>query len=201
MALNDGFAVDVQARRIYFPPIGQPRLVPSALDEAKFNGAVFTYRLVAFAGAFVVLLTASAAWDVSHGGIVIFAFSLAVYQLAATLRARRWPALDDPNYSDHRFVISTLRRQSTAWLRCKLVMSASLAIGLIPAAGLLAVKLQSEWAIMEPGRNLTLLFDVLGMPVLALFCAIHGYRIQVALRRQKERRASDPSDEATSSNA
>jgi TRAP-type C4-dicarboxylate transport system permease small subunit len=94
-------------------------------------------------------------------------------------------------------VVSTLRRQSTAWLRCKLVICAVLAIGLVLVAGWSGIVMQSEWSEMESGKNMDRLTSFLGMLVLSPFCAIHAYRIQVALRRQKERRAIDLSGEAT----
>src|SRR4030095_11759866 len=130
---------DAQGRRIYFPPIGQPRLVPSTLDEAKFNGAIFTYSLITFSLGFVVLLTAGATYGEYAGLIWVWAAALVVYPLAASLRARRWPALDNRNYTYHRFVISTLRRQSMAWLRCKLIASAMLSIGLVVVAVTFAI--------------------------------------------------------------
>ena len=199
MALNDGYATDGQARRIYFPPIGQPRLVPSPLDEAKFNGAVFTSGLVIFGLAFVVFLTASMASGELTGAIVVWMLPLVVHHLAASSRARRWPALNDPNYTYHRFVVSTLRRQGTAWLRCKLVISAILAIGLVVAAGSFAVKVQTDWAVVELGENVDRLFVILVALVAAPFCAIHAYRIHVALRRQNELRAVGLRGEAPNS--
>jgi hypothetical protein len=190
MALNGGFAVDAQGRRIYFPPIGRPRLVPSTLDEAKFNGAVFTYALITFGLGFVVHLTASAAYGEYAGLAWVWAAVLVVYPLAASLRARRWPALDNPNYTYHRFVISTLRRQSTVWLRCKLIASAILAIGLVLVAGSFAIKLQSEWAIWSLGDRVDRLLISPASLAAGLLCAIHAYRIHVAVRRQRELRAS-----------
>jgi hypothetical protein len=189
MALNDGYAVDAQGRRIYFPPIGQPRLVPSTLDEAKFNGAIFAYSLITFALGFVVLLTAGAASGEYAGSSWVWASGLVVYPLAASLRARRWPALDNPNYTYHRFVVSTLRRQSTPWLRCKLIASAILAIGLVLVAGSFAIKLQSEWAMWSLGDRVDRLLIGPVSLAFALWCAIHAYRIQAALHRQRERRA------------
>lgn len=189
MALNDGYAVDAQGRRIYFPPIGQPRLVPSTLDEAKFNGAVFAWGLITFGLGLVVLLTTTMAFEEFFGLSWLFASVLVVHPLAASLRARRWPALDNPNYTYHRFVVSTLRRQSTAWLRCKLIVSTILAIGLFLVAGSFAIKLQSEWAIWSLSDRVDRLLISPFSLAAALFCAIHAYRIHVALRRQKERRA------------
>ena len=200
MALNDGFAVDAQGRRIYFPPIGQPRLVPSTLDEAKFNGAVFTYALITFGLGLVVLLTASMASEEFVGLSWVLASMLVVHPLAASLRARRWPALDNPNYTYHRFVVSTLRRQGTTWLRCKLIVSAILAIGLALVAGSLASKMQADWALWDLSDKADRLFVVLGSLAAAPFCAIHTYRIHVALRRQKERRAVGLREEAPNSN-
>jgi hypothetical protein len=191
MALNGGYAVDAQGRRIYFPPIGEPRLVPSTLDEAKFNGAVFTYGLVTFGLGFVVHLTASVASGEYAGFGWVWASVLVVYPLAASLRARRWPPLDNPNYTYHRFVVSTLRRQSTVWLRCKLVISTVLAVGLVLVAGSFAIKLQAEWAIWSLSDRVDRLLISPFAAAAALFCIIHAYRIQVALRRQKERRALD----------
>ena len=200
MALNDGYAVDAQGRRIYFPPIGRPRLVPSTLDEAKFNGAVFTYALITFGLSFVVLLTAGAAYGEYAGLVWVWAAVLVVYPLAASLRARRWPALDNPNYTYHRFVVATLRRQGTAWLRCKLIASAVLAIGLVLFAGLFAVKLQSEWATWSLSDRVDRLLISPAFLAFGLWCAIHAYRIQVALHRQKERRALGLGEEAPNSN-
>jgi hypothetical protein len=200
VALNDGYAVDAQGRRIYFPPIGQPRLVPSTLDEARFNGAVFTYALITFGLGFVLLLTASAAYGEYAGLIWVLASVLVVYPLAASLRARRWPALDDPNYTYHRFVISTLRRQNTAWLRCKLIASAMLSIGLVVVAAMFAIKLQSEWATWSLGNRVDRLLISPSALAAGAFCAIHAYRIHVALRRQKELRASGSRDGATNAN-
>jgi hypothetical protein len=189
MALNDGYAVDAQGRRIYFPPIGQPRLVPSTLDEAKFNGAVFTYGLITFGLGLVVVLTASMASEEFVGLGWVLAAVLVVQPLARSLRARRWPALDNPNYTYHRFVVSTLRRQGTAWLRCKLIVSAILAIALVLVAGSFAIKLQIEWAAWSLGDRVDrLLISPLSLAA-GLFCGIHAYRIHVALRRQKELRA------------
>lgn len=194
MALNDGYAVDAEGRRIYFPPFGQPRLVPSTLDEAKFNGAVSTSGLIAFGLGLVVLMILTAALDEFVGVGWVLALLLVVHPLAASLRARRWPALDNPSYTYQRFVVSTLRRQRTAWLRCKLIASAMLAIGLVLVAGLLAGKAQTDWAVWDLSDKTDRLFLVLGSLVIASFCAIHAYRIQIALRRQKERRAlsTDP---------
>lgn len=189
MALNDGYAVDAEGRRIYFPPLGQPRLVPSTLDEARFNGAVFTYGLVTFGLGLVVVLTASMASEEFVGLGWVLAAVLIVHPVAASLRAQRWPALNDPNYTYHRFVISTLRRQGAAWLRCKLMISAILALGLVLAAGSLAIKLQSEWTVAEVGDNADRVFVILMMLIASPFCAIHAYRILVALRGQKELRA------------
>jgi hypothetical protein len=200
MALNDGYAVDAQGRRNYFPPIGQPRLVPSTLDEAKFNGAVFTYVLITFALGLVVLLTVSMASEEFVGLSWVLALMLIVHPLAASLRARRWPALDNHNYTYHRFVVSTLRRQGTTWLRCKLIASAILAIGLVLVAGLLASKMQTDWDLWDRRDKADRLFVALGSLVIASSCAIHAYRIQVALRRQKERRALDLRSEAPDSN-
>jgi hypothetical protein len=200
MALNDGFAVDAQGRRIYFPPIGQPRLVPSTLDEAKFSGAVFTWGLITFGLGLVVLLTTSMAFEEFFGLSWLFASVLVVHPLAASLRARRWPALDNPNYTYHRFVVSTLRRQSTAWLRCKLIASAILAIGLFLVAGSFAIKLQSEWAIWSLSDRVDRLLISPFSLAAALFCAIHVYRIRAALLRQKELRASDLRSGATNPN-
>ena len=188
MPLNDGYAIDAQGRRIYFPPIGQPRLVPSTLDEAKFNGAIFTWGLITFGLGLVVLLTTTMAFEEFFGLSWLFASVLVVHPLAASLRARRWPALDNPNYTYHRFVISTLRRQSTAWLRCKLIVSAILAIGLVLVAGSFAIKLQTEWAAWSLGDRVDRLLISPFSLAAALFCAIQPYRIQVALRRHKERR-------------
>jgi hypothetical protein len=196
MALNEGYAVDAQGRRIYFPPIGQPRLVPSTLDEAKFNGAVFTWGLITFGLGLVVLLTTSMAFEEFFGLSWVFASVLAVHPLAASLRARRWPALDNPNYTYHRFVVSTLRRQRTAWLRCKLIFSAILAIGLVLVAGSFAIKLQSEWAMWSLSDRVHRLLISPFSLAFALLCAIHAYRIHVALRRQKERRALGLRNEA-----
>jgi hypothetical protein len=198
MALNDGYAVDGQGRRIYFPPFGQPRLVPSTLDEAKFNGAVFTYGLVMFGLTFVIYLTVNAALEESGGSTVILALPLVAHYLAVSLRARRWPALDDPNYTYHRFVVSTLRRQNTGWLRWKLAISAILAIGLVLVVGWSAIKLQSEWDVAGVSKNMDRLVIIPAVLLLALFCTIHAYRIQIALRRQKEWRALGPNGEATS---
>ena len=200
MALNDGYAVDAQGRRIYFPPIGQPRLVPSNLDEAKFNGAVFTYGLITFALGLVFLLLSSVAAEKFVGFSWVLAAVLLVHPLAASFRARRWPALDNPNYTYHRFVVSTLRRQDAAWLRCKLIFSVVLAIGLVPAAGSLAIKAHADWAVWSLSDKADRLFVVLGLLIATPFCAIHAYRIQVALRRQKERRALDLRSEASDSN-
>jgi hypothetical protein len=199
MALNDGYAVDAQGRRIYFPPIGQPRLVPSTLDEAKLNGAVFTYGGITLGLTFVGYATASAYIEESAGYIFILALPLIVHYLAASLLARRWPALDNPNYTYHRFVVSTLRRQGTAWLRCKLIVSAILTLGLVLVAGSAAFKLQSEWAVTDDGKNIDRLVSALGMLVVASFCAIHAYRIHLALRRQKDLGASGVRGEAPNS--
>ena len=52
MALNDGYAVDAQGRRIYFPPIGQPRLVPTREEEARFNERVLWCLVIALLASF-----------------------------------------------------------------------------------------------------------------------------------------------------
>jgi hypothetical protein len=186
MALNDGFAVDAQGRHIYFPLFGQPRLVPSTLDEAKFNGAVSTYGLITFGLGLVVLMIVTVAFDEFVGVGWVCGLLLVVRPLAASLRARRWPTLDNPNYTYHRFVVSTLRRQGAAWLRCKLVASAILAIGLVLVAGSLASKMQTDWVLWHLSDKADRLFVILGSLAAALFCTIHAYRIQVALRRQNE---------------
>lgn len=196
MALNGGFAVDAQGRRIYFPPFGRPRLVPSTLDEAKFNGAVFTYGLVTFGLSFVAHLSASVASGEYAGFGWVWASVLVVYPLAASHRARRWPAMDNPNYTYHRFVVSTLRRQSTTWLRCKLIASAILAIGLALVAASFAIKLQNEWGTWSLSDRVDRLLISPFSLAFAVLCAIHAYRIQVALRLQKERRALEVREEA-----
>lgn len=200
MALNDGYAVDAQGRRIYFPPIGHPRLVPSTLDEAKFNGAVFTYSLITLALGFIVVLTAGAAASEYAGAIWVWGAALASYPIAASLRARRWPALNNPNYTYHRFVVSTLRRQDRTWLRCKLAASAILAIGLVLFAGSFAIKLQSEWATWSLSERVDRLLISPTALAFALWYAIYAYRLQVALRRQKELRLRGSQVEVTNSN-
>jgi hypothetical protein len=195
VALNDGYAVDAQGRRIYFPPIGQPRVVPSTLDEAKLNGAVFTYGGIAFGLTFVGYQITTAFLEESAGYIIILALPLIVHYLAASLRARRWPALNNPNYTYHRFVVSTLRRQSAAWLRFKLIVSAAVALALVALAVSMAVQLQSEWAMVESGKNLDRLVLIPMVLAVVLFCTLHAYRIHVALRRQRERRVRDRRNE------
>lgn len=200
MALNDGYAVDAQGRRIYFPPIGQPRLVPSTLDEAKLNGAVFTYSWVTFGLAFVGFVTASVYLEESAGSIIVWVLPLIAHYAAASLRARRWPALNNPNYTYHRFVVSTLRRRGAVLLRCKLLICALLAVGLVLVAGWSGLTMQSEWSAVETGKNMDRLTSFLGMLVLSAFSAVHAYRIHVALCRQRELRGAGRRDEATSTN-
>jgi hypothetical protein len=54
---------------------------------------------------------------------------------------------------------------------------------------LLASKMQTDWALWDRSDKADRLFVALGSLVIASSCAIHAYRILVALRRQKERRA------------
>jgi hypothetical protein len=190
MALNDGFAVDAQGRRLYFPPIGQPRLVPSSEQEAKLNGAAFTYGLVTFGVSFVVAMILNTVPEEPfeiYGEVMIPV--LAAHQVAASLLARRWPALNDSNFTYHRFVVSTLSRQRTGHLYGKLLLTCIIAIGIVWLIGWAGAKLQSDWAIEDWRKNAARLTAIAMFIAIVTFCALHAYRIRAALHRKRARHA------------
>jgi hypothetical protein len=190
MALNDGYAVDTQGRRIYFPPIGQPRLVPSHEQEARLNGAAFTYGLVTFGISVVVALILNTLPEKPFEilGEVMLPV-LVAHQMAASLLARRWPALNDRNYTYHRFVVSTLSRQSATNLYLTLLLTSVVAIGLVWLTGWMSTELQSDWATEDWRKNGARLVAIPLFAIVAMVSLLHAYRISAALRKQRARRA------------
>lgn len=191
MALNDGYAVDAQGRRIYFPPIGQPRLVPSREQEAKLNGAAFTYGLVTFGISVVVALILNTLPEKPfeiYGEVMLPV--LVAHQVAASLLARRrWPALNDRTFTYHRFVVSTLSRQSATQLYMKLLLTSAVAIGFVWLTGWASMELQSDWAIEDWRKNGVRLVAILLFAILGLVSLLHAHRISAALRKQRMRHA------------
>jgi hypothetical protein len=123
--LHRGFLTDDQGRRIYFPPVGPARWVPSPEQEKAFNDRVMLWMTVAFIIASVVLFVLIFAIDTyngtGHALVIIFGGKL----LGECVLARRWPLMDDETITYRWVVTNDLLRRSTVRL-CFLALMAAL---------------------------------------------------------------------------
>jgi hypothetical protein len=186
MALNDGYAVDAQGRRIYFPPIGRPRLVPTREEEAKFNERVLWCLVIAllasFAGMASLIFVPEKSISTNGEWLVLIFGSRAI---GASVMARRWPVFPGNRISYGRFVIATLSGESKSSLILRLLLTGAAAAALIGLAAWSAIRLQAEWAATDSWKNAERLILIPMLLAIVPFCGLHASRILAALRRQR----------------
>jgi hypothetical protein len=123
--LRRGLLTDNQGRRIYFPPVGPARWVPSPEQEKAFKERVAVWMTVAFILALIVLailiFTIDTYKGTGHALAIIFGGRL----LGECLLARRWPLMDDETITYRWVVTNDLLRRSTFKL-CFLALMAAL---------------------------------------------------------------------------
>lgn len=187
MALNKGFATDGKGRRLYFPPIGQPRLVPSREAEAQFNEAVFFVWLLAVV--VIVVLQGLALWDVLRSEVRIVASAVACVSILAgpSLLARRWQPVNDTRITYGRFVVNALSHYDTAVLIFRFVGCVLAVIGLIAFGIWLAATAAEQWRGWDDGKNVSGLVSFAVLAVVLWFVTLHASRVLMALRRKRER--------------
>ena len=189
MALNKGFATDGQGRRIYFPPIGQPRLVPSQEAEARLNEIVFFLWFLVIV-AYVATQVFEMIYNVSMKSISLVALAacLAPYAIASLL-ARRWKPVNDSRITYGRFVVNTLSQRHTAVLIIQLVACALAAIGLLALDIRLASDVVQQWSGTDDERKAVVLIGTMVATAFAWLATLHAYRVIAALQRKRGRAA------------
>lgn len=188
MALNKGFATDGAGRRLYFPPVGQPRLVPSREAEARFNEIVFFIGFIA-----VVAILATQALEIfdvsmkkSVHYVTIFAACLAPFAIASLL-ARRWQPVNDSRITYGRFVVNTFSQHGTAALIIQFIACALAAIGLVALGIWLASEVVQQWSGPDDDRKLLYRISAVVVAAFAWLATLRASRVVAALRRQRER--------------
>lgn len=119
--IQNGYLTDEQGRRIFFPPIGAPRLIEAPSDEANLRGKIeWSTGIGVFLA--VAAILAIAFWPDGSGKGTTVAFVLVVgcRSLGASYFARRLPPLDDKSITYRRVVVMASLRWS--YLRLCLVI-------------------------------------------------------------------------------
>jgi hypothetical protein len=116
--LRHGFLTDSSGRRIYFPPLGPARWVPSPEQEKAFKERLAVWMTIAFVIAlvalFVLIVTIDTYNGTGHALVIVFGGRL----LGECLIVRQWPLMDDETITYRRVVINDLLRRSTVRLCC-----------------------------------------------------------------------------------
>jgi hypothetical protein len=183
--LRDGFVTDDQGRRIYCPPFGPARWVPSLEEEENLGRLKFRVLFVAAAvalGGTTLLLTL---FDQSFSTLGLWmALAFGVQISSASYYVQRWPAIPRSEFSYARYVVATHERQSLTSLCFAVLLRAIVCLGVVIGAIWFVVHHRDGWS------DLTLFNKVVvaSLPVmLALVLAgvvLSTYRAWAVLRRR-----------------
>jgi hypothetical protein len=183
--LRNDFLTDKQGRRIYCPPFGPARWVPSLEEEENLGRLKFRVLLVAMAvavGGTTVLLTLFEQSLSSVGLWMGLAFGVQI--LCAASYVRRWPAIPRSEFSYARYVTESHERQSLMALCLMVLVRAMVCLGLTAWAIWVVVDYPARWSDLTPLNKLV----VASLPVmLALLLAclvVSTYRTWSVLRKR-----------------
>jgi drug/metabolite transporter (DMT)-like permease len=188
VALNDGFATDHQGRRIYFPPFGPARWVPSPDQEKAFKERVALWTTISLVASFVVLAILIFSIDTYNGalpGLVVF---FGGRLLGAGVLARQWPPMDDERITYKRTLANDLLRRSMGRL-CFLVTTNVLGVIFLIALPIWGLWFGPvDWS--EKSIPEVMLRGCLGLALCtgaALYCLVQAHRLLGVLRLKLRR--------------
>jgi hypothetical protein len=185
---DHGFVTDDAGQCLFFPTLGQPRLVPSAEEEARFRRALngtFVCALILWAASAAALVYFRD-WPLksaAHGLIPVVLVRVA----CAVLSPRRWPLADQTTVRSTRSAPSIEAATSDPADRRRLVRKAviyGVLTAILFAGGVAcAIVLPNIWETLEESKRAR---DVQVLAVsfaLSLFFGIHTLRLRHSLRR------------------
>ncbi|MBL9034230.1 MAG: hypothetical protein JNN33_05665 [Rhodospirillaceae bacterium] len=180
--VRDGFLTDAHNRRIYFPPIGVPRRIPTPAAEAKFRENIMWSSAVGWflsaAAMFAVIFVPNTS---GRGSGIFFFLILACRYLGASLFAHRLPPLDDPTITYRRAIQETYVQRSFPWLCMAVLIGVAGLIGFSMAPGLLWF--WKDWdAESDLDRYLGLYTTSAVSLVIAVMCIFWTRHLIAALR-------------------
>ena len=185
--VRDGFLTDARNRRIYFPPVGAPRRIPTPATEAKLRENIMWSTgvgWVLFVTAMVALIFVPAS---SNRGLVFCVFIVVCRLVGASLFARRLPPLDDPTVTHRQAIQETYMQRSYVWLCCAVTLVVLVSIGFSVAPWVLW--LLKDW---DAESDLDRYLGLYGMTFMNVFFAPIGlywsYNLITAMRSKLQGR-------------
>jgi hypothetical protein len=183
--MRNDFLTDAQGRRLYCPPFGPARWVPSLEEEENLGRLKFRVLFVAMAvavGGTTVLLTLL---EQSYSSLGLWmALAFVIRELWAANYVRRWPAIPRSEFSHARYVMETYERQSMVSLCLAVLVRGIACIGLTVGVIWAVVHHQPSWDDLVP-LNKVVFASLPVMLALVLACLlVSTYRVWSVLRRR-----------------
>jgi hypothetical protein len=183
--LRNEFLTDAQGRRIYCPPFGPARWVPSLEEEEnlgrlKFR-VLFVAMIVAVGGTTAVLTLFEQ--SLSTVGLWM-ALAFGVQLLCASYYVRRWPAIPRSEFSYARYVIETHERQSLVQLCLAVLVRVIACLGVVVGAIWFAVHYGDSWSDLTPLNKVVVASLPVMLALLLALLAPSTYRAWSVLRRR-----------------